>query len=515
MCYEYFDRLYEKDPNWFNDYSNLNFDNFPQGSQTTTNNIAFVMERLRVYETCFVINRLDISRYKITKYDTLDYRMFPFINLTYLENDVKYHYDHTKSVWLVLLNANKVNKKKRGIVLSVGEDQVEDALRLINTLSATDFSLEMYYNDNDGNNNGLIPIQIVHKGDLSQSSIDLFKNLGGKLNKNDLDIEVINASNFISPQYIGKFTTFLNKWLAVLFNTFDREFILLDADVILFTNPYNFFNIQEYLDNGNLFFRDRSIMVDKLSQNCVDMFEAALPPPSQREAYFKSEKTIEYQVYKEFFHGGYLHQLESGLVVINKQMHYFATVISTILNLSNDIGECAWGDKEYFWLGFLALGNNSTHNYKFYPNEASGVGEEIKQVYNRNVNIYDKRICSVQVGHTSYADPETHLLWLNGGAYNCKFHDNIKDLPEGITEEGDNSLGDSIIKINSYIIPDRTGVNFFRENWACNGYNWCARYYELDNVVHGEWGDFNPKEIEWINSILRKWGEYPQIMGIK
>ncbi|CDO94630.1 unnamed protein product [Kluyveromyces dobzhanskii CBS 2104] len=556
-----------------------------------THNVALGMERLRLYDKCFVnnngpnpvkmnnffsksksitskldkevmgkhisyattrknsfLNDLDSSSFQ--KYDQWDFehRMFPMIPYFELHNFTSvmpiftgpnspeplpqgkfpvlhrktgevirletFQYDSTKSLWA---NWNDMSSAcaKRGIVLSAGDGQTDVVIRLIATLRA------------QGNR---LPIQVIHNSQLSTDSVKRLSEAAKSKTFSSgpaQSIWFLDVSPTIEPSMKQNFDRFKNKWLSVMFNTFE-QFVFIDSDAISYINLAEYFNFPEYKLTGTLLFKDRSLTF-QTEQKCPALFET-LEPRMLESYYFGTYPMInadhveetcmsslspEEKVYKKFFEIGHQHNLESGLLAINKNKHIIGLAIATFLNISPKVGGCGWGDKEFFWLGLLVSGQQ----YSIYDVDASAVGvPEQKKFTEKGGPSDDYQICSLQVAHTSY---ENHLLWINGGSQYCKkpeaFEDdwkNIEGLRNSFSDDKEKAMDaySDIVNIEAAIIPDTKGGDWGREDQRCKGYFWCGKFstkvkpYTYNKVINkGKLIYFDEDELRYIEKINSIW----------
>ncbi|RLV91723.1 putative alpha-13-mannosyltransferase MNN1 [Spathaspora sp. JA1] len=160
---------------------------------------------------------------------------------------------------------SKLNGK--GIVITLPDDQVDDVVSMIRLLRALKNKL---------------PIQIVNfealelatkqkivmaaRDDIENLPVsydnvaeylgdDYFNHAEGGLPKQE--IWFVSIHNAIHKNYRGSFKKFGNKFLAMMFNSFE-ECMLVDADAAMLKSPEYFFNLKSYKETGALLFRDRT-----------------------------------------------------------------------------------------------------------------------------------------------------------------------------------------------------------------------------------------------------------------
>ncbi|CCH61454.1 hypothetical protein TBLA_0E03990 [Henningerozyma blattae CBS 6284] len=444
----------------------------------------------------------------------------PILNSENKTDSYEFKYDSTKSIWS---NWQLMSLAKRGIVLSFADEHITWALKLLATLR--------YQNTK-------LPIQIVMKdGEISRENIAKLSDAATgflHLDSSDvnatfteLDLSFIDVTNTLSTNYKKSFEKFKSKWVATMFNLFE-EFIFLDIDTISYVDMDYYFNTEQYLDSGSLFYRDRTLTFKLPEEKCVGIFEGISPklfeakyfhnyPVIQREYVLEQcEKylTIEEILFRRFFKDKFAFQMESGLLTIDKNQHILPLVMGSFMHLARKVGSCAYGDKEYFWLGFVAAG----HKFRFDEMNPAAIGK------------YDKKgkdsgeICAIQLAHIS---SDHHLLWLNGGGNNCKVdgeykidwksnnayvHDNFKS-----EKELQDYYEKTPVPCDFAIISDDNGDSWGQRSHHCHGYEWCARYsrelkdYSYSARQHrGTLVEFSKEERDYIYYSNEIWAIYDQ-----
>lgn len=214
------------------------------------------------------------------------------------------------------------------------------------------------------------------------------------------------------------------------------------------------------------------------------------------------------------------HQLEAGLFAIDKSKHVLPLVLASMIHLARDTGGCTHGDKENFWLGFLASG----HPYALQEVYSGAIGDYVKKT-----ELDGKRqeaaieICSGQIAHMS-VDKKT-LLWVNGGGTFCK-HESAAE--KDWEKEGDISKFKEQFKTiedmkqyyyltpisSKYVIlPDPKSKDWHRASpGACQGYIWCATHKTLlkpfsysDRTTHGQLISLDDDQRLLIDSVNTVW----------
>lgn len=439
-----------------------------------------------------------------------------------------YKYNPSKSFWD---NWNQMGAPgSRGIVLSFADSHLGMALKLIATLRF------------QGNK---LPIQVIYKkGDLSDETIEkigyaakspdvsLYDTKYDKAANVPQEIWFLDVTNTIADNWVNEFGHWKGKWLAVLFNLFD-EFIFLDIDAINYVDLNEYFESPEYKETGTIYFRDR-VLGSGVSGECTAIFES-LPPKLLEMRNFGNfpfisggyldedcEKLLntEQKIYKRFFIDGLQHQMESGLFAVSKIRHQIPLVISMILHQARKVGGCGWGDKEYFWLGFLVAGRP----YSFNEVPAAAVGTYLrKKDLNSDRKEEAGEVCSTQVAHIS---TDGKLLWINGGANNCKKegaaetdweNDELKSFTGSFDTLEDFREFYEVTPIDTSraIIPPEKPAYWGRRDMHCSGYAWCAKYqsmlkeYSFDQKKSlGKIIDFDPDDVFFTTAVNSVWSFY-------
>lgn len=394
----------------------------------------------------------------------------------------------------------KINGK--GLVLTISDSHVDDAVRLIHVLRALNNKYPIQFVLYDG----LSPSskkRLIHAAreifaDLPKSfekvhqyfPDDYLDDKTGGLPKQE--IWFVNVRNVIRSHYRFKFGGYSNKFLAAMFNSF-TEYILLDADSVPVQNPEYFFNLPGYKEKGAFFYKDRKAFVFRADED-GDLFKI-LTPTAVDYAMFNIPLMSDEHLKIPFFQGMF-HQMESGLVVINRNLHFSSTLMMIHLNFLHSVTEKLHGDKELFWLGFLINGDNE---FVFNPLDAAAIGDEKPLIRpDTNETTHSHRVCSTHPGHIDGYDNRT-LLWFNSGYRVCgkpllrsmqqEFEKN-KLFPGIKSPEELKTFYESPFKIEKAVVPPFLGKlrGFFPNSdhepdkaWImeeqCRGYIWCAHSF--------------------------------------
>lgn len=406
------------------------------------------------------------------------------------------------------LSEFKKKLKGKGIVVSATEHHFRDLLSLILLLRRL---------------NTEYPLQIIHKGDLSDFSIErlskiaiqdfrefeddelvrkLFYKNGKFIDFPRLNLQFLDISNMITNAYKDKFQRFSNKLLAYFFSTFE-EIILMDVDAVSFVPMDTYFNIPEYLLNGAFFFKDRLFVEIKHDDAVTEHFTKLLPKQIDYDDYGINLPTN--HTLKNNFFRGFAHLAESGLLIVNKLKHFENPLMAITLNMYEDtVMAKVYGDKELYWFAMSVSGDE---NYSFNRAYAGSIGEPtFGKKSHFPTNPFSKEICSNHPAHlyTDLLDDKLTLYWMNTGFKYCKkilsYNENNPAFQgwsiEKFTDWNDNTP----LKIRAVVIPPapkdliytepkkHNGVEPFRAWFPkdyCDSYTFCAYDY-----VNGDDGDY-------------------------
>lgn len=480
------------------------------------------LSNIRVYDKCFIDGNL-------LNHECLDIesRLFPWLTF---ESPVFERWDGTVSKhWpnLVKFNKGKYPKYKqvkengcfinvlkdnfrgRGIAISIGDQFKEEAVNLVAVMRHL------------GNE---LPIQFVHKGDLSfevkTALIDAARNDiqlhdGSRITGYKQEVWFVDTKRCFREMDYKKFNKFSNKWLLVLFNSFD-DMLLMDTDAVPFIKPEEFFELGEYPKLGLYFFKDRETK-DKLHVG-FDKLLVKLFPQDIESLLYGVEKVTEKTLNSNYFSKKSFHFMESGIVVLNKRKHLAGILTAIQLQFWHPVSKYTYGDKELFWLGQVLAGNEE---FEFNTNHAAAIGE-----LRRNDFAIADVVIGAQPAHIA-SDDHT-LLWVNSGLQVCKRKtwkadfENIEFYKSKFKTEAElmEYYLDSI-PLKSAVIPPSAikrhpnDINEPEIGWAqrkdlgCDEYYWAA-YSRVgpnteDPETIGKIVSFNEEEVEKFMKLLRIW----------
>ncbi len=341
-------------------------------------------ELFTFYEQSVPVNSKDHEYEGLGMLDDLEALLFPWLK-------------HFYSTSLQL----KRSFNGRGIVIATGSHHFKMAVFLIRTIREMGSEL---------------PICIAHAGEQDLKVKELFYLYS--LQVTQLDIS----------QYIDTAQLHLKGWqikpFAVLFAPF-KEVILMDADVVFLQKPDLLFEDEGYKENHSIFFRDRTLF-DKDWQKTV-WLDTNLPTPL-------SEQVKQTRMYRQI--SG--HELESGVVVMNKEHRLFSLLAACKLNCPLERDQSTYkifyGDKETYWVGTEMVGES----YAVLWERAGVIGqaknlqkarEEREAIEAKEQNRKRNKLkrtkesdSAVVCGRIAHFDRQGKPLWFNGGIVENK-HD--------------------------------------------------------------------------------------------
>ncbi|KAG7886592.1 hypothetical protein KL938_000245 [Ogataea parapolymorpha] len=383
---------------------------------------------------------------------------------------------------------NLVNGK--GVVISCSDRFLNDTLALIRNLRALGTKL---------------PVQIVHRGDLSLDSQwalvnearktdvyhprEQFNRLRELIHEQfdatfpKLELWFVDVSRALTPQYASEFPNFYNKLLAYLFNSFD-DVVLLDCDVVLFRKPEQLFQLSQYKRSQSVFFKDRSLNL-KVNHGFIDFLKRLLPTATDN-SFFGINRASYKTLGTRYFVLEYGHYMESGVVAIKRTRYWQGLFVTLYLSLIKPIHENVWGDKELFWLGQSVAGNEE---YLFNDYWSAAIGTLTDSA--KRASFKSQELCSTHPGHISSDDDR--LLWINSGILTCRkteTFENDFDVYNATlgfeTKQQLHEYYNSPLRIEHAIIPPdamywvdsfdtpREPRQGYIKQYNCAAYLWCA-----------------------------------------
>ncbi|CAG58256.1 uncharacterized protein GVI51_C03795 [Nakaseomyces glabratus] len=480
-------------------------------------NMQVSVERIRIYNYCFLEGGLDVTEVLkdagLSSYDAFDFqsRMFIFLKQV-TKTDAKYLYpiiqnlnteeiisEPTTTKSPQDFNANFMANWRqlangKGIAITVNPDDVEFMIRLFRVLKEL------------GNT---YPIQVIQKGgELTSPLIEQIKKTAIETNQ---AVSIVDLSPILDEKFAREqITSFHNKFFAAMFNTFE-EVLLLDADVVPYVSLDEFFNLKGYKDTGLQFWRDRNRGSDthKFCSNLGVYLEPSLEEHNLlgTELKFrinslakKKVRSSEERAFHRFFNELKVHNIDSGIIVLNKKQKLHSLIMGEIFYTNGRFGRCAYGDKEMFMMGAFATGAD----FIIDPRDAGIIGP-IGYNIDQRVNF----ICSAQMGHL---DENNRVLWSNGGLRFCKFPDFAKKdyTPKNQDyfiqkyQSYDNMarIYKTKVEITGFIIPE-VEKNEWMQIPDCQSYMYCGLAKKVDTKALIL--KFEGEEKERLNRISDVW----------
>lgn len=543
-CNTYFDRLNETNPLWEIKISDNGM--YDTNRRSTRKSVR----DMREYINCFLrnhvpthhnINDLERRLYPIFKHNFPNFTRFDgktvsgrFINeqdfaTSSGEDNVSNNNKKEESANYSFFNDLKHQSNSRGIVVSLGEGRgVHETVSLLHVLRL------------QSNN---LPIELVHKGDLKEESMNqliraarepfavpksehlskyMQKGVSGEINhdhfdrivKNPQELWFVNTEPCIAND--ASFARFNNKWLAVLFNSFD-EMLMMDTDSVPFVNLADLYEFEEYKRYQAYFFQDRAINYERVSDYESSYKEYLLPSHDEIQLYGMEDPG---KVLNNPLFGGsnYKNYLESGLFIVSRKRHLSELLMAISLNYFKDAHLSFHGDKEFFWFGFAVAGSE-----QYVVNEipAGSIGQKERgegrrkdgTAFNYNVSF------GTQPAHMS---KNRTLLWINSGMQTCKVAErylsdwhNYEEIQQKYgSEDSYKTYLESPLKADGVLLTsllprdvfDEADVNEIgfkqcRER-GCDGYTWCA--YDTPDYP-AEWVQFDHRMKDMFDTVSRYW----------
>ncbi|KAF9969642.1 hypothetical protein BGZ73_007930 [Actinomortierella ambigua] len=272
-------------------------------------------------------------------------------------------------------------KGGRGIVMCVGNYHVifaRSAVKILREVIKTTLPIEIYY---------------MGEGDLSLDHRQWFEKFD--------NVKTIDILTKLDDKF-SKLGGWAIKPFAILLSSFD-EVLSMDADATFFEDPRVLFEDAAYQETGTLYFYDRTLFAG--IDGPREWMRSFLPTMSNHPA-----KTRWFQLTGA-------HEQESGVVMIDKRMHYSGLLAICKMNDRREREHVtyrqSWGDKETFWIGMEMV----QEPYAFTPFYGGVIGDF------GDAGEKD-RICGNQLHFMADRRP----IWWNGGLMRDKYADNKRYL---------------------------------------------------------------------------------------
>lgn len=442
------------------------------------NEIADIMTVFRVFGHCFYGSDLDLRQATSLKniYARYSKKLIPHLKpqiptknqiISNAESDYYKSEDFNGKDNIMSFYHDKTSGS--GIVISCATQHLKDLVKLIHTLRAL---------DND------LPIQVIYRNDLLSLSINAIqfaatvskKQLLGSVFTNtdlltsllkDIDMELsdleklpfppqkvtlINILNSLSRLGAKDLSHYKSKIAALFYSSYENV-LLLDADSVPLIKPREFFEFQEYVDNGAYFFRDRSLMYNNDWQE-TNFFAKMMPQKSNLLDMAMGIKPVSETTMDNLYMRGWRHMQEAGVVAFNRKRHFRSLL--TLIGISlwlEPIDSSIWGDKELYWLAMSAAGDE---DYVVHPIDAAAVGEYTQNPEHKRYTLPEvQELCSTHPGHIT---AEGKLLWINSGFSFCKnnpYYPDLEKFPFSIfeTEREVETVFEAPLKLRHALVP--------------------------------------------------------------
>lgn len=434
---------------------------------------ARLAERFRMFNKCFLESRglcRGLRRGPVLPSRELEFAMLPFLSRDAQEDSVPSVLDLRTGREVDVQRGPKggtliealtgARTARRGIALTMPDDP-KGLIRLLRVLDVL------------GNDLDVQVVQAQGSSSLSEQSQALVRQF---LQDSRQNVYLVDCSALLDARYAREhIVSYANKWIASLFNTFE-EAILLDLDTVPFVGPASFFANALYRESGLLMFRDRPLRWATAAETCLQAFQQALQQPLP-------DTQVERNVAARFFQQGLTHHVDSGLVVFHKRRKLGSLLLALALNTDPQCRSCLHGDKEYFWLAPLLVGQP----YRIDPADVGALGA--LRDTTKPPQAHELSVCAAHIAHQ---DHNGKLLWLNGGLTVCKFDDSAdRDFAADPTffqdrygsTEALRTFYNSPIPLQALVVPD-----MYTGKWLpvreCSMFMYCA-YVETTEVTSG------------------------------
>ncbi|AWU76942.1 uncharacterized protein C5L36_0C08550 [Pichia kudriavzevii] len=387
----------------------------------------------------------------------------------------------------------KANIEGRGIVLSSSDDFITETVKLMDNLKTL------------GNE---LPVQIVHRGDLSYANrLRLSKKVREENGLPLFDLWFVDVSLCLNDVYKDSFDGYFNKMLAYSFNSL-KEIVLLDTDVVIFKPLDKLFESKIYSSSKTLFFKDRSTEM-RMSDEYINFIQNTAP--SYLDHTIFGAPFVDLNLFEtEYFQLRYFHYMEAGLFLINREIYWNGVLMALWLSNVESFKMASWGEKEHFWLGLVMSGEDS---FKFDKYWTGNVGKLVATDNGRR-----HKICSAHPAHILSESNE--LAWINSGITNCEkvnnevlAHDIEKIFDIGYNIQSIPALERYYrqpISFDAFIVPPEYKVA--TDYPPTEIMDLCSRYYYCvydsigpDHDQQGIKWEFSKPQIKWYNVVADRY----------
>lgn len=506
QCKVLIDAIYSTNNDWDN-FHDIEKNGKFEKSEESDKSLSLFVERLRIYNYCFVFNNIkasDIFENKKSNYVDLSEkyasnvgfnatvfqnRMFPFLKeptageplLPKLFDvnamkPIKFNLttsieEHNENFWQ---SWSKMAKGK-GIATTFHDKNGDYFLRGLNVLKYK---------------NNTLPIQIINnENELPDKFLE---KMSKHANDTGQQVYLMTITNILDDKVKRYGTNFKHKMYATILNTFE-EYIVLDADSISFIPPDEYFNFGEYESSGIYLNRDRELDIRE-SDTCLKSLRYAEPPLVEVDLIKSSlrytftainDSTATGEAFKAFADDHTANIAESGLVPLNRRKSIAGMLMGTMLRFSARLEFCTYGDKEVYWMGPLYAGID----YEFEPSGAALLGFPKKE-FDKDWHYVKTTLCDTHIGHAH----EGKLVWTNACMTRSKHAKKDEPNPR--------------LKANGFLIVDKK-YSVLHKKKTDFGVMHCGEVVEIGGLEkpHGYVGWMNEEEYQDFDEISLIWNK--------
>lgn len=307
-----------------------------------------------------------------------------------------------------LRNLRKRYQEERGIVMSTGNkyfSMTVHCIRIIRDIHNCHLPIEIFYMGN---------------GDLDRWKVEWIES-------NFALLKMVDLSCFVGKEHPNlRLEGWDIKPFSVVFSSFKKA-LFVDSDVVFMKDPLEVMWMgqgreEEFHQTGALFFHDRLIGGPLKGYN--EFYERLfygnetipIPDKDNRSKNIKDSR---------IFNGISAHEMDSGLLLIDKERHFWGILAILILNSlpeRKEMHRWTWGDKETFWLGLELMGES----YTWLDERAGNIGEVVVRqctLSNGCDSINGENSKITLCGHMAHFDFKGSLLWFQDGIVRDKKRD--------------------------------------------------------------------------------------------
>jgi hypothetical protein len=244
-------------------------------------------------------------------------------------------------------------------------------------------------------------------------------------------IKFINVTELIADQYHDKFNANFLYSLSLIFNTFE-EVILLHHRTIPLINLEILFDNKNYLQTGNLLFKNPTILSTKPRKlkngyNQVNLLLQSLLPHEKDEQYFNFTQSTSNST-NRLLHQGFQKLVDPSMMIINKSKWLHGLLIATNLQFINLLNGRFHNFQTELNPDFICLGHEISGLYPLNFNTNYAIASGIltpRQSRDKSFINQSEEICSSSWGQLYDEDDLTLLYVTSHQLENSKWHDEL------------------------------------------------------------------------------------------